>query len=85
MSDKELIERYITYDRRYPQDARVNETGVPVWIVIDLDLVSDGDDKKIAREYGLSQESLDAARAYYRYRGEYIDAKRLLNAAAFSA
>ncbi len=85
MTDEELIERFITYDRRYPQDARVNETGVPVWIVIDLDLFVDGDDQSIAREYGLSQESIDAARAYYRCRGEYIDAKRLLNAAAFSA
>lgn len=85
MTDEELIERFITFDRRFPQDARVNETGVPVWIVIDLDLASDGDDKRISCEYGLSQDSIDAARAYYRFRREYIDAKRLLSTAAFSA
>lgn len=85
MTDEELIEQFITYDRRFPADARVRETGVPVWIIIDLDLFVDGDDQSIAREYGLSKDSIDAARAYYRCRGEYIDAKRLLSAAAFSS
>ncbi|HYI16780.1 MAG TPA: DUF433 domain-containing protein [Thermomicrobiales bacterium] len=85
MSDAELIERYITFDRRFPHMARINETGVPVWIIVDLDIAVDGDDQQIVDAYRLSRESIDAARAYYRSFGEYIDAKRLLNDAAFSA
>jgi uncharacterized protein (DUF433 family) len=85
MCDDELIDRYITYNRRFPGDAKVKETGVPVWIIAELDVATDGDTDRIVYEYRLSPESLAAARAYYRLYREYVDAKRLLATAAYSS
>lgn len=56
-----------------------------MWVIIDLDIAFEGDDQRIVSDYRLSQESIEAARAYYRHYGKYIDAKRLLNDAFFSA
>jgi uncharacterized protein (DUF433 family) len=83
MSDDEMIATYIRCTPGYPGDARVIETGVPVWVVIDYDLFVDGDASSVADSYGLSPESIEAARAYYRRHREHIDATRLLKTAPF--
>jgi uncharacterized protein (DUF433 family) len=83
MADDQMIETYIRCIPGSPGDARIIETGVPVWVVIDYDLSVDGDTQNIAESYGLSKASIDAARLYYRGHREYIDATRLLKTAPF--
>jgi uncharacterized protein (DUF433 family) len=84
MTDEEMIAKHIRCIPGHPGDARVMETGVPVWVIVDFDLSVDGDARRIAESYGLSKESIDAARAYYRLYHEYIDATRLLKTAPFA-
>jgi hypothetical protein len=83
MNDDELIAQHIRCIPGHPGDARVIETGVPLWVVIDYDLFVDGDAVSISDSYGLSRDSIDAARAYYRCHRDYIDATRLLMTAPF--
>jgi uncharacterized protein (DUF433 family) len=83
MTDDELIAGHIRSVPENPGDARLIETGVPVWIVIDYDLSVGGDVSSIADAYGLSQEAIDAARAYYRRHRDCIDATRQQKTAPF--
>jgi uncharacterized protein (DUF433 family) len=80
-----LIQRYIdpNWDR-YPggrADARLRDSGVPVWALVGHLRVIGNDADQLAADYELSREAVDAALAYYRRHHELIDARLLLNSA----
>jgi uncharacterized protein (DUF433 family) len=79
-----LIERHIdaSWDR-YPggrADARLLDSGVPVWALIGQ-LEAGGDLDQVAADYSLPREAVEAALAYYRRHRALIDARILLNTA----
>jgi uncharacterized protein (DUF433 family) len=85
MTDDDLIQKHINpsstefgYDR-----ARLCEMGVPVWVVIAYDQSVDHNTADVARTYSVSEEAVEAARAYYRQHRCVFDAKIKLEAAAF--
>lgn len=83
LTDDELIEKYVEPDPNTRSRARARiregEGGAPVWALIAV-LADDGSNAaQIARDYDLSPEAMDAARAYYRRNKKYIDAWNLLN------
>ncbi len=83
MDEQQLIERYIDLDTdRYPSgraDARLREYGVPVWALVGYLRVVDNDVDRVAEDYELPREAVEAALAYYRRNQAYIDARLLLN------
>ena len=83
MDEQQLIERYIDLDTdRYPggrADARPREYGVPVWALVGYLRVVDNDVDRVAEDYELPREAVEAALAYYRRNQPYIDARLLLN------
>ena len=83
--DQQLVERYIDLEwDRYPggrADARLRESGVPVWALITYLPLYGGDAEQVADAFKLSREEMDAALAYYRLNKPYIDARILLNEA----
>jgi hypothetical protein len=83
----ELIARYIA-----PHPHRVGaanvwlpQYGYSVWILADALNDVGGDRDRIAREYGLPEEAVEAVVHYYERHREAIDAKILANALDFNA
>ena len=71
MEDDRLIEQHIvddpTADPRLRNDAVFKRTGTPVWVVIGYCLrACDGSVELAAQDYGLTEEEVRAALAYYR-------------------
>lgn len=85
LTDEELIAQHVYFapGRTTPELARLVEQAVPIWIVIDYDRAVNGDTEQVAATYAISCEAVEAARAYYRTYGEYIDANILLSRAYF--
>jgi uncharacterized protein (DUF433 family) len=85
LNDEQLIQRHIDPDwDRYPggpADARLRDSGVPVWALVGH-LRAVGDDlDQVAADYELPREAVDAALAYYRHHKSLIEARLLLNTA----
>ena len=81
-SAAELIERYIAENlyRPGPAEARLAPYGTHVWAIVsyyrqavhcDLD--------RVARDYAIPREAVEAALAYYRKHRQVIEARILLN------
>jgi hypothetical protein len=86
MTDDELITRHIdpaSY-RLAPDDARLCEEGVPVWIVIAFDEHVAGDTLHVAETYHVSCDAVRAARAFYRRHRQAIDARIAYQSAIFA-
>lgn len=85
MDEQSLIERYIDLDTgRYPggkADARLRDYGVSVWAVIGYLRVVGHDVDRVAQDYAIPREAVEAALAYYRRYQSLIDARLLLNTA----
>jgi uncharacterized protein (DUF433 family) len=83
--DEDLIHRHIDLDvDRYAYgraDARLLNSGVSVWAIVAFLPLYGNDKSKVAEHFGLSQEEIDAALAYYRLNKRYIDARVALNEA----
>ncbi len=78
------IERWIEPSPYYPgpQEARLVEYGVSVWVLIAY-LRAVGDDvARVAEDYDLPLEAVEAAIAYYREHQSLIDAQIAMNAVA---
>ena len=80
-----LIGRHVdpNWDR-YPggrADARLLDSGVPVWALIGQLEADGGDLDRVAADYNLPREAVEAALAYYRRHRSLIDARILLNTA----
>ena len=83
MTDNELIEKHIRDSDVRPGDARVRETGVPVWVVASYDCHVHGNVSDVAASYGLSEEAVLAARAYYELHRREVDARRFVATGTF--
>lgn len=81
MNINELISTYIDDDAG-PSRAWVRGYGVDVWALVAYLQVVGGDRQRVAEDYELPNEAIDAVLAYYdRHRNE-IDARIRLNTAA---
>lgn len=85
VDEHQLIERYVDLEwERYPNgraDARLRDSGVPIWALIAHLGATGNDANQLARDYHLPHSAVEAALAFYRQNKEYIDARILLNSA----
>ena len=84
VSDKKaLIKRYVALETAEvdPANARLRETGVPVWAVVGYHRAVDGDADRVAADYELPREAVEAALAFYERHRAAIDARLSANAA----
>lgn len=84
--ERELIDRWIEQNPRKPweAEARIVTTGTSVWALVGYSPAVDDDLGRIAADYGLPEEAVQAAFAYYRLHRQAIDC-RLAENAAYSA
>lgn len=77
MTEHELIDHYIELDRSLPipRTARLRDSGVSVWALIPYYQAAGEDVDRVAADYGLSREAVEAALAYYRCHQAAIDAR----------
>jgi uncharacterized protein (DUF433 family) len=80
--DDELIQCYIEpdADRPRPDEARLKDTGTHVWAIIGHWYAAGRDIAPVAEDYGVPQEAVEAALAYYRRHRALIDARLRMNA-----
>uniref|UniRef100_A0A7C3APJ3 DUF433 domain-containing protein n=1 Tax=Thermorudis sp. TaxID=1969470 RepID=A0A7C3APJ3_9BACT len=81
------IERWIEPDPYRPgaQDARVREYGVAVWALIGHLQAVGGNLQRVAADYELPLEAVQAAVAYYQHHREVISARIAANQPATAA
>lgn len=78
----DLIARYIVEDpyRSSPAEARLAEYGTHVWAIVSYYRQAvHGDLDRVARDYDIPREAVEAALAYYCEHQSSIDARILLN------
>jgi uncharacterized protein (DUF433 family) len=85
-NDDKLIERHIDPESLAwgAAEARLVDSGVPVWAVIGAWRVAGEDADRAAADYKLSPEAARAALAYYARHRKVIDARLTLNADFFA-
>jgi uncharacterized protein (DUF433 family) len=84
MTMSELISQYIEENARRPgpTHARLAETGVEVWALIGYYQNATGcDAERVANDYQIPREAVEAALAFYRRHKQLIDAQIRQNAA----
>jgi uncharacterized protein (DUF433 family) len=64
-----------------PADVRLRGAAVPVWALVNYWRAAEGDSERVARDYYLSAEAVQAALAYYRRNEAVIAARIAANAA----
>ena len=82
MTTVELIDRYITQDPHRPglAEARLADYGTHVWALVSYyQQAVNRDLDRVAHDYDVPREAVEAALAYYRKHRRHIDAKILLN------
>ena len=79
----ELIERWIEQSPRGsdPAEARLVAFGIPVWALVGYLEAVENDVARVADDYEVPREAVEAALAYYRRHREVIDARTAANAA----
>lgn len=82
LSERELIARWIVPNPYRPGlgEARIHDTGVPVWALVGHLPAAGGDPAQVAYDYELPEEAVRAALAYYRKHHTSIDARLAQNA-----
>ncbi len=83
LNDAELIARYIELDvdRPGPAEARLVDSGVPVWALIGHYQATGRDPAVVAADYDVPLEAVAAALAYYARHQAAIEARLEANAA----
>jgi uncharacterized protein (DUF433 family) len=78
-----LIEQYIEPNPARPgkADARLAGYGVSVWALVSYFEAAHGDVARVAADYDVPREAVEAALAYYRRHKDVIDARRAVDAA----
>jgi uncharacterized protein (DUF433 family) len=86
VSDQELIERYIETPAAPPatNGAALRDYGVSVWALVAYYQAAGGDLKRVAADYHLPPEAVEAALAFYRQHRASIDARIAAHDAAFT-
>jgi uncharacterized protein (DUF433 family) len=82
VTTSELIERYIIQDPWRPglAEARLADYGTHVWALVSYyQQAVNRDIDRVAHDYDIPREAVEAALAYYRKNRRYIDARILLN------
>ena len=79
---KALIERYIVLDCDAPERAYLRGHGGHVWALIEHLQQVQPDPRKLADEFGVPDEAIEAVLAYYELHKPRIDARIRLNAPA---
>ncbi len=74
-----MIEKYID-DSRGPAEARLWK-GVSIWAIIAYCKATKWDRARVAYEFDLTEDEMDAALAYYKAQHEAIDARLAMFAA----
>ena len=82
MDDERLIARYIEPNPHRPglDEAWLKDYGVSVWALVGYLEAASGDVARVAADYELPREAVDAALAYYRRHKPVIDARLAANA-----
>lgn len=77
MDETKLIEQYIEPNPNRPGlgEARVARFGVSVWALVAYLEAVNGDISRVAEDYALPREAVEAALAYYRRHRNLIDAR----------
>jgi len=77
-----LIEQYVEPNpyKAGASEACLRETGVSIWALIEYWYGVNFDTARVARDYKLSPEAVEAALAYYRAHKAAIDARLTANA-----
>jgi uncharacterized protein (DUF433 family) len=80
--DRELIDKYIEPNPGRPgvANARLATYAVPVWALVGYFEAVHGDVDRVAHDYGLPHEAVEAALAYYRQHKGLIDGRLAANA-----
>ena len=80
-TDQELITRFIEPHprKRGAGEARLADSKIAVWALIGYCRMVDGDLDRVAADYDLPREAVDAALAYYRAHKAEIDARLAAN------
>ena len=81
-TDEELIAQYIERNPHKPglDEAWLKDFGVPVWALIGyLNLAVGGDVDRVAKDYHLPREAVEAAIAFYQRHRCRIDARIAAN------
>jgi uncharacterized protein (DUF433 family) len=83
MDEQALIAQYVEPNPHRPgsAEARLRGYGVSVWALVGYLEAVHGDVARVAADYDLPCEAVDAALAYYRRHRDAIDARRALNVA----
>ena len=86
MTDQGLIERYIEPNPYLPvaNGARLRDYGVSVWALVAYYQAAGRDIDRVAADYEVPREAVEAALAYYRQHQASIDARIAEHDAAFS-
>jgi len=82
MNVLDLVDRYIVEDPYHPgpADARLAQFGTHVWAIVSYyQLAVNRDLDRVACDYDIPREAVEAALAYYRLHQKTIDARILLN------
>lgn len=79
MTDEELITMHIEPGSA-DSEARLRQSGVPVWALIGQLEIAQGNVDQVAEDYAVSRQAVEAAVVYYRRHKAAIDARLLLNA-----
>ena len=82
-AEQALIDRYIAVDPDdpAPHEARLKDSGTPIWALIGYWEGAGRDMTRVATDYDVPLEAVQAAVAYYHRHQAPIDAKLLLGAA----
>lgn len=82
MTENDLIDKYIGPNPYRPgvSESRVKAYGVPVWALVGHLEAVHGDITRVASDYRLPREAVEAALAYYRLHRGAIDARLEENA-----
>jgi uncharacterized protein (DUF433 family) len=82
VSDQDLIDQYIepNPDRPDAANARIAGYSVPVWALVGYLEAVHGDVGQVAHDYGLPQDAVQAALAYYEAHRDFIDDRLAANA-----
>ena len=77
MNDEQLITQYIELNPHRPglSEARLKDYGVAVWALIGYLQAAHGDHARVAADYDVPQEAVEAAIAYYERHRPLIDTR----------
>jgi len=68
-------------DEAEPDEARLRQSGVPVWALIEYLKAANGNEALVAHDYDISLDEVRVAVAYYEQHRQALDTRLLANIA----